>query len=355
MTPAPNTLSEPGSQPKGRASIYDVAAHAGVSAQTVSRVANGQTNVRPTTRDRVLASIEALGYRPNSAARNLKSGKFRSIGFVTFNLATLGNEQTLNAVAAASEQAGYTTTLLPVTDPTKLDVAGAFNRLEEQAVDGIILVMSAEVGSLDELRVTVGLPLVIVDSDAKLPYTIVDTDQEQGAKLAVQHLLDLGHRDIAHVSGPEISFSARRRAETYRRVMAEAGLEPRPVLVGDWSALSALARARELFADGPPPSAIFAGNDQMALGVVHAIRERGWRVPEDISVVGFDDAEEAAVSWPALTTVHQNFDQVGRNATSLLLSLIGGAPDTRTKVLIPTHLVVRDSTGPARSGSVGGA
>lgn len=352
MTPAPNTLSELGSQPKGRASIYDVAAHAGVSAQTVSRVANGQTNVRPTTRDRVLASIEALGYRPNSAARNLKSGRFRSIGFVTFNLATLGNERTLNAVATASEQAGYTTTLLPVTDPTTLDVAGAFSRLEEQAVDGIILVMSAEVSSLDELKITLGLPLVIVDSDAKLPYTIVDTDQEQGAELAVQHLLDLGHRDIAHVSGPESSFSARRRAETYRRVTAGAGLEPRPVLVGDWGALSALVRARELFAAGPPPTAIFAGNDQMALGVIHAIREHGWRVPEDISVVGFDDAEEAAVSWPSLTTVHQNFDRVGRTATSLLLSLIDGTPDTRERVLVPTELVVRDSTGPARSGPV---
>lgn len=354
MTPAPNTPSEPGSQAKGRASIYDVAAHAGVSAQTVSRVANGQTNVRPTTRDRVLESIQALGYRPNSAARNLKSGKFRSIGFVTFNLATLGNEQTLNAVAEASEQAGYTTTLLPVTDPTKLGVAGAFSRLEEQAVDGIILIMSAEVG-LDELKVTLGLPLVIVDSDAKLPYTIVDTDQEQGAELAVQHLLDLGHRDIAHVSGPENSFSARRRAETYRRMMTEAGLEARPVLVGDWGAQSALARARELFDDGPPPTAIFAGNDQMALGVIHAIRERGWRVPDDISVVGFDDAEPAAVAWPALTTVHQNFDQVGRTATTLLLSLIDGAPDTRKKVLIPTRLVVRDSTGPVRSGPIGGA
>ena len=349
MTSAPNTLSEPGPQPRARASIYDVATHAGVSAQTVSRVANGQTNVRPATRDRVLASIQALGYRPNSAARNLKSGKFRSVGFVTFNLATLGNELTLNAVAEASEIAGYTTTLLPVTDPTKLDVAGAFNRLEEQAVDGIILVMSAEVGSLDELKVTLGLPLVIVDSDAKLPYTIVDTDQEQGTRLAMQHLLDLGHRDIVHVSGPEISFSARRRADTYRQIVAESNLEARPVLIGDWSAQSALALTRELLAAGSLPTAVFAGNDQMALGVIHAIRERGLNVPDDISVVGFDDAEEAAVSWPALTTVHQNFDRVGRTATSLLLALIDGAPDTREKVLIPTELVVRDSTGPARS------
>jgi DNA-binding LacI/PurR family transcriptional regulator len=292
--------------------------------------------------------MQALGYRPNSAARNLKSGRFRSIGFVTFNLATLGNERTLNAVAEASEAAGYTTTLLPVIDPTQLDVAGAFGRLEEQAVDGIILVMSAEVGSLDELGFTAGLPLVIVDSDANLPYTIVDTDQEQGAKIAVQHLLDLGHRDIVHISGPASSFSARRRADAYRHTMADANLQARPVLVGDWSALSALALARELFEGAEPPTAVFAGNDQMALGVMHAIHERGWSVPGDISVVGFDDAEEAAVSWPALTTVHQNFDQVGRNATSLLLALIDGEPNTKRKILIPTNLVIRDSSGPVR-------
>ncbi|WP_354245302.1 LacI family DNA-binding transcriptional regulator [Agromyces sp. PvR057] len=348
MSPESNTTSGPVPHSRARASITDVAMHAGVSAQTVSRVANGQNNVRPTTRDKVLASMQALGYRPNSAARNLKSGRFRSIGFVTFNLATLGNERTLNAVAEASEAAGYTTTLLPVFDPTQLDVAGAFSRLEEQAVDGIILVMSAEVGPLDDRKFTAGLPLVIVDSDAKLPYTIVDTDQEQGARLALQHLFDLGHRDIAHVSGPESSFSSRRRAVTYVQTMADANLPARPVLVGDWSAASGLALGRELLASGPPPTAVFAGNDQMALGVMHAIKERGWSVPGDISVVGFDDSEEALVYWPSLTTIHQNFDRVGKSATSLLLSLIDGEPDTRQKVLVETRLVVRDSTGPAR-------
>ncbi|MFF2494280.1 LacI family DNA-binding transcriptional regulator [Agromyces sp. NPDC058064] len=350
MSRESNSSSGPASSPKARASINDVAVHAGVSAQTVSRVANGQTNVRPATRDRVLASMQALGYRPNSAARNLKSGRFRSIGFVTFNLATLGNERTLNAVAEASEAAGYTTTLLPVMDPTQLDVAGAFGRLEEQAVDGIILVMSAEVGALDEWGLTAGLPLVIVDSDAQLPYTIVDTDQEQGAQIALQHLLELGHRDIAHISGPENSFSSRRRADAYRQTMAAAGLPARPVLVGDWSAESGLARARELLATDEPPTAIFASNDQMALGVMHAIHERGLSIPGDLSVVGFDDTEEAALYWPALTTVHQNFDQVGRHATRLLLSLIDGEAETKQKLLIPTSLVVRDSSGPVRGG-----
>lgn len=331
-----------------RASINDVAAHAGVSAQTVSRVANNQQNVRPSTRERVLASMRELGYRPNSAARNLKSGRFRSIGFVTFNLATFGNERTLDAIAEASEAAGYTTTLLPVTDPTQLDVVGAFGRLEEQAVDGIILVMSAEVGALDDLTMTAGLPLVIVDSDAHLPYTVVDTDQEQGARLALQHLFDLGHRDIVHISGPEISYSAQRRAEAYRRMMDEHGLAGRPILVGDWSAASGVELGEHILREERLPTAIFAGNDQMALGAMHAIHDSGLRIPEDISVVGFDDADGAATFWPSLTTVHQNLDEVGRLATTVLLSIINGQPDAKQKFLVPTRLVVRDSTGTAR-------
>ncbi|MCD5348058.1 LacI family DNA-binding transcriptional regulator [Agromyces sp. H3Y2-19a] len=337
-----------GPNSSARASINDVAAHAGVSAQTVSRVANGQNNVRPSTRDRVLASMRELGYRPNSAARNLKSGRFRSIGFVTFNLATLGNERTLDAVTVASESAGYTTTLLSIADPTQLDVAGAFGRLEEQAVDGIILVMSAEVGPLDEWTITAGLPVVIVDSDAELPYTIVDTDQEQGARLALDHLLGLGHRRIVHVSGPQNSYSATRRADAYRRVLEKAALPVPEVLVGDWSAASGLAHGRALIESGEVPTAIFAGNDQMALGVLHALHEAGLRVPDDVSVVGFDDSDEALAFWPALTTVHQNFDDVGRKATESLLALIDGGAVERQKILIPTRLVVRDSTGPAR-------
>jgi DNA-binding LacI/PurR family transcriptional regulator len=336
------------SLPRARASINDVAIHAGVSAQTVSRVANSQTNVRPDTRDRVLASMQALGYRPNSAARNLKSGRFRSIGVVTFNLTTLGNERTLDAIAVAASEAGYTTTLLPVADPTQIDVAGAFGRLEEQAVDGIILIMSAEVGSPDELTLTAGLPLVIVDSDATQPHTIVDTDQEQGARLAVEHLISLGHRDIVHFSGPESSFSARRRAQTYRTTMEAAGLPVLPPIIGDWSAASGRARGRELVASAEAPTAVFAANDQMALGAMHAFHEHGWSVPGDISVVGFDDAEDAAAYWPALTTVHQNFDEVGRSATALLVSMIDGDAEI-TKLLIPTRLVVRASTAAPRA------
>nr|WP_286286756.1 LacI family DNA-binding transcriptional regulator [Microbacterium sp. ASV49] len=330
----------------GRASMNDVAALAGVSAQTVSRVANAHPRVLPETRERVLEAMRTLGYRPNSAARNLKSGRFRSVGFVTFNLTTLGNKRTLDAVASAAGAAGYTTTLLSIADPTQLDVVGAFSRLEEQAVDGIILVMSAEVGPVDQLTITAGLPVVVVDSDAILPYPIVDTDQEGGTTLAIEHLIGLGHRDIVHVSGPASSYSARRRADMYRRLVVERGLRDREVLVGDWSAQSGLAIGRAIMQSGSIPTAVFAANDQMALGLLKAVHEHGLRVPEDISVVGFDDSDEAIAFWPALTTVHQNFDAVGRKATDILLSLIHGREVVHETQLIATSLVVRDSTGP---------
>lgn len=329
-----------------RASINDVARLAGVSAQTVSRVANGMNNVRPDTRDRVLAAIKELQYRPNSAARNLKAGRFRSIGVVTFDLSALGNERTLNAVAESAAAAGYTTILLPVANPTESMVVGAFGRLQEQAVDGLILIMSAEIGSPDELQLTAGLPLVIIDSDATQPYTLVDNDQEQGARLATEHLLSLGHRDIVHISGPADSFSSRRRIGAYRQTMADAGLPARPVLVGDWSAASGLALGRELAISMQRPTAVFVANDQMALGVMHAFHERGLHVPGDVSIVGFDDSEEAAAFWPALTTVHQHFDTVGQSATNSLIAMIDGGPAPKN-TLVPTRLVVRDSTGPA--------
>lgn len=350
MTVESNALSGHSSAPRARASINDVAVHAGVSAQTVSRVANGQTNVRPETRDRVLASMQALGYRPNSAARNLKSGRFRSIGVVSFNLETLGNERTLDAIAVSAAASGYTTMLLPVADPTELEVAGAFGRLEEQAVDGIILIMSAELGSPDELKLTAGLPLVIVDSDATPPYTVVDTDQEQGARLAVEHLFELGHRDILHVAGPEKSFSARRRRAGYLRTMEAAGLPARPVMFGNWTASSGRALGEVIVAQADPPTAVFAANDQMALGLLNAFHRHGWQVPAFISVVGFDDADDAAAYWPSLTTVHQRFDEVGRRATTELIAMIDGETDEHTTSLIPTSLVVRESSGPARRG-----
>lgn len=218
--------------------MADVARLAGVSSQTVSRVANGYSGVTEETRRQVLAAMKELGYRPNSAARALKRGEFRTIGVITFSLATTGNVRTLEAIATSAAHEGYAVTLLPVAVPTQDEVRGAFSRLGELAVDAVIVIM--EVHLLDSA--TVSLPpnvqVVVVDSDAGDRYSVVDTDQAGGTRAAVRHLLDLGHRTVWHLAGPEASFAAQRRADAWRATLTDAECAPPPLVRGDWSAES---------------------------------------------------------------------------------------------------------------------
>ncbi|MEW1864451.1 LacI family DNA-binding transcriptional regulator [Streptomyces sp. NPDC088194] len=328
----------------------DVAKLAGVSAQTVSRVSNGFPGVVDSTRQQVLAAMKELGYRPNSAARALKRGEFRTLGVILFNMSTTGNMRTLEAVARSAAEEGYATTLLPVTVPTQDEVRGAFTRLGELAVDGIVIIM--EVHLLDSA--TVALPphaqVVVVDSNAGDRYSVVDTDQAGGAEAAVRHLLDLGHSTVWHVAGPEESFAAERRVGAWRAVLGAAGRAEPEVLRGDWSAESGYRAGLRLAAD-PECTAVFVANDQMALGVLRALHEAGRRVPEDVSVVGFDDIAEAASYMPPLTTVHQDFAEVGRRCVATVLRQIRDDEAARGTDLVPTRLVPRASTAPPPAGA----
>ncbi len=330
---------------KSPVSQQDVADLAGVSKQTVSRVSNGMTNVEEATRDKVLAVMAQLGYRPNSAARALRSGRFRSIGVIMFNLSQYGNVKTLDAVATAATEAGYSITLMPVASATQQEVSGAFSRLHEQAVDGIIILIEAHM--LDDSDVTLppGVPVVILDSNADSSYTVVDADQVQGAKLATEHLLALGHTTVTHVAGPHESFSAGHRSVSWRETLIAHGAPVEEPLVGDWSVESGYRHGQTL-AQRPEVTAIFCANDQMALGVLRAMHEADRRVPESVSVVGFDDMPDSAGFWPPLTTVHQDFAALGKRTLEALVQEIeGGATPGRT--IIPTFLVQRNSTGPA--------
>ncbi|MEV6109149.1 LacI family DNA-binding transcriptional regulator [Streptomyces sp. NPDC051940] len=326
--------------------MADVARLAGVSSQTVSRVSNGFPGVNEETRSQVLAAMQELGYRPNSAARALKRGEFRTIGVITFTLATTGNVRTLEAIATSAAEEGYAVTLLPVAVPTQDEVRGAFTRLGELAVDAIIVIM--EVHLLD--NATISLPphvkVVVADSDAGDRYTVVDTDQAGGARLAVEHLLSLGHRTVWHLAGPDDSFAAQRRTDAWRAALAQAGREIPEVVRGDWSAESGYRAGRALAAR-TDCTAVFAANDQMALGLLRALHEAGRRVPEDVSVIGFDDIPESGSFLPPLTTVHQDFAQVGRLCVDGVLRQMSLSPPERGTTLVPTRLVVRESTGPA--------
>ncbi|WP_431954658.1 LacI family DNA-binding transcriptional regulator [Actinacidiphila sp. bgisy167] len=329
--------------------MADVAKLAGVSAQTVSRVSNGFPGVLEETRQQVLAAMKELGYRPNSAARALKRGEFRTIGVILFNLSSTGNMRTLEAVASSAAREGYATTLLPVTVPTQDGVRGAFTRLGELAVDGVVMIM--EVHLLDAMTVALPptAPVVVVDSDAGDQYCVVDTDQASGARAAVQHLLDLGHRTVRHVAGPKESFAAERRVSAWRSALEEAGREVPPLLRGDWSAESGYEAGLHIAQD-PSCTAVFVANDQMALGLLRALSEHGRRVPEDVSVVGFDDIPEAATYVPPLTTIHQDFAEVGRRCVEGVLRQIRNDEAERGTTLVPTSLVVRGSTAPPPRG-----
>ncbi|GAB16037.1 putative LacI family transcriptional regulator, partial [Arthrobacter globiformis NBRC 12137] len=241
-------------------------------------------------------------------------------------------------IALHAARQDFAITLIPVTAPTQAGIQGAFSRMGELAVDAVIAIM--EVHLLDAATVTLppGVKVVVVDSDAGEQYSVVDTDQADGAQKAVQHLLDLGHQTVWHVAGPEESYASERRAAAWRTTLTAAGKPVPPVLRGDWSADSGYAAGLRL-ADEPGCTAVFAANDHMALGLLRAFREKGLSVPGDISLVGFDDVPEASSYAPPLTTVHQNFADVGNRCVDNVLQQIRTNTTQPGVTLVPTQLV----------------
>lgn len=329
--------------------MAEVAEAAGVSMQTVSRVARGFDNVSPDTRDRVQRAMTTLGYRPNRAARALRSGRFRTIGVIMFTLASFGNMRTLEAIADAAGVADFTITLLPMASRTEEGVRSAFSRLHEQAVDGVVIIIESHVMDTAEVALPDGVPVVVIDSTGTTDHPAIDTDQAQGARIATQHLLDLGHETVWHVAGPAMSYSAAGRLAAWSATLTDAGRPVPPVFEGDWGSTSGYRAGLEI-ARRPEITAVFAANDQTALGILRACHELGREVPSTLSVVGFDDSPESDSFWPPLTTVHQSFDEVGRRAVATLLAQIDGAPVTPATDLVPVRLVERASTAapPAR-------
>ena len=263
-----------------------------------------------------------------------------------FTLETLGNVRTLDAIASEAAAADYSVTLMPVPDPTLGAVSGAYRRLSEQAVDGVIIIFEASLLDRVEITLPPGLPVVVIDSNAGSGYAVVDTDQAQGARLATEHLLSLGHRQVWHIAGPThvvlrhpprgvVAAPPCSAPASRRRRSSTATGRPNPAIGRCWSSA---ARG--------DVTAVFAANDQMALGAMKALHELGRDIPADVSVVGFDDMDESRAFWPPLTTVHQNFREVGRVAMERLLAQIADGTVPIETALIPTELVVRESSGP---------
>ncbi|CAH0251563.1 Lactose operon repressor [Microbacterium oxydans] len=320
----------------GRISMAAVAAIAGVSGQTVSRVVNDSPRVDPATRERVERAMVELGYRPNRAARALRTGRSQTIGLVVTTLATVGNSRMLQATAEAAAERGYALTLVTAAS----GVADAFERLAEQEVDGAIVLneASAQVSAAER---PAGLRLVVVDAPTDAGVVAVHSDHRGGAAAATAHLLGLGHDTVHHLAGPADSFAAIEREDGWREALAAAGIEAPEIVRGDWSADAGFAAGAVLSS----ASAVFCANDQMALGLLRALSEAGRRVPEDVSVIGFDDVPDAANYRPPLTTIRQDFTALAHRAVGALVAEIEGADGADASAsVIPTVLIERASS-----------
>lgn len=320
-----------------RVSMAMVAERAGVSGQTVSRVANGSPKVDPDTRRRVEEAMVQLGYRPNRAARALRTGRTHTLGLVAQTLATVGNSRMLQAVAESAASRGYALTV--VTLGADGDISDAFDRLRDQGVDGAIVLNEATALARD--AAADGLRLVVVDSPPDERFTVIGTDHAAGARAATEHLLAAGHRTVHHLAGPVDSFAASERERGWRDALAAAGAVAPEIMRGDWGSASGHRAAVRMLADDDV-TAIFAANDQMALGALRAIAASGCRVPGDVAVIGFDDIADAAEFQPPLTTLRQDFDALGERAVSSVVSRIEGGSDDDPGLLTPT-LVIRAS------------
>jgi DNA-binding LacI/PurR family transcriptional regulator len=326
--------------------MTDVARLAGVSHQTVSRVLNDHPSVRPGTRDRVLSAIDELGYRRNTAARTLVTGRSQTLGLITFDTTLYGPASTVYGIEQAARQAGYFVSIASLPALDRASVQAAVDRLVAQSVDGIMIVAPLVSAAAAVATLPRHLPVVSVQGGPDGHVAQVVVDHESGARQATRHLIGLGHRTVWHIAGPSGWIESRQRLAGWRDALREAGLRPRSPLVGDWSARSGyelgtrLVRARGL-------TAVFVANDQMALGLLRALHEAGRRVPDDVSVVGFDDIPEAAYLNPPLTTVPQDFAEVGRHSFALLRDQLAGNPSAGARVIVPAQLVVRASTAPA--------
>ncbi|HEX5404578.1 MAG TPA: LacI family DNA-binding transcriptional regulator [Pseudonocardiaceae bacterium] len=326
--------------------ITDVARLAGVSHQTVSRVVNQHPHVREQTRLRVLAAIEELDYHPSGVARALATGRSTVLGVVTQNSTLFGPTSLLFGLeqAAALDFDIAVTTLRSLDGPA---LTRAVRRYIDQQVAGIV-VIAPLVTARDALAELPGrVPIVLVDGSPEAGKALVTADQSAGARLATEHLLSLGHRNVWHVSGPKTWLDSIGRVDGWQAALRDAGVEPPPLIEGDWSPASGY-RAGQLLARIPEATAVFAANDHMALGIIRAMHELNRRMPEQLSIVGFDDVPEAEYFTPALTTVRLDFTEIGRQALHLLREQMDTPDPVGTRVIQPA-LVIRDSAAAPQS------
>lgn len=340
-------VAAPAREATRNATIHDVARRAGVSYQTVSRVINNHPSVAPATRQRVQGAIEELGYRPSLLAKGLVTRRSQLIGIVASATDQYGPAQIVQQVEQSARRSGYDSLLTTLRRFEPGEMVGAVQRLRQFGVDGLVLLTPFDAR---EIVPVIGedLPFILIDATSEVEGPTVSVDQFEGGRLATEHLVTLGHRRILHVGGPPEWSDAELRYRGYRSVLEAHGLPDLPRLTGDWSAGSgcdALQRARQ---SGLSFTAVFAANDQMALGAVSALTRAGLEVPRDVSVVGFDGTPESAFYRPPLTTVRQDFALLGRKSLEELLRRIGGRRLAPSHHVFQPQLLPRATTAPPR-------
>ncbi len=327
--------------------MADVARLAGVSHQTVSRVLNGHPNVRPHTREKVLTAIRQLAYRPNAAARTLVTRRTHTLGVVSIDSTLYGPAMMLHGIERAAQNTYFVIVAsLPVI--SKSSMLEAVDRLLGQAVEGIIVIapLTSAVTALSHVPPEV--PIVAVGCGTAAPLTSVAVDNAAGAASVTRYLLGLGHQTVHHVAGPSTWLDAQERVRGWRDTLREAGAPVPGVLAGDWTARSGYEIGLRLAAD-PGVTAVFCGNDNMALGLIRAMSECHRAVPHDVSVAGFDDVPDAGYFLPPLTTVRQEFGDLGRRAVDALVGRISGGPVGGPCIRVAADLVLRASTAGPRA------
>ena len=343
--------------------LRDVAELAGVSTKTVSRVVNNQGEISQSTRRRVQAAIERLGYRPNILARSLVDRRSDTLAVVAWGIDSYGSSRAVLGIEQQSNELGYSLFLSLLPKPDDSNVSPILDVLAARRVDGIVWAIP-EIGDNrawirpDVLRRLP--PTVFLSMQPRPGLSIIAVDNRSGARQATQHLLDQGRRKIGVITGPLTWWEARERYEGWKDTLLQAGLTASPLLVveGDWSAPSGERCMRRLLAQQPDIDAVFACNDQMALGVLGVAHLLGHQVPQDLAIVGFDNTPESAHFWPPLTTIYQQLVDVGRVAVQVLHKLIETRRQSEedgepiASILTP-ELVIRQSSLLALHQSVG--
>lgn len=330
-----------------KANIYDVANLAGVSHQTVSRVLNNHASLKPETRDKVEKAIAELNYRPNQAARQLVTSRSKMIGILIAGTELHGPWAILNAMEREARIEGYTVISISVLPESPESWRAGIEQLRNLDIDGVITIALPQV-IIKELEATLSrATIVLVDTEPSKKFDAINVDNYQGGRIATQHLIELGHKEILHITGPMSGYEGKMRRQAYEDAMKAARLKS-DVIEADWSIEKGYQVGKEIVARKKRPTAIFTANDHLAVGLLKALNESGLSVPEDLSVIGFDDIPEARFMTPSLSTVKQSFDDLGKLSILKMMNQLKESAKPEA-INIDATLVIRDSTQKLKS------